>query len=241
MLIFFSCKLDIKARTEQMKLKLYEDEKSLLESVDQTCDQLTQQIQSASRGNAKGTNIQELLDNVNIRFVASTFAVDKVFEQGFIRHNEVVPSDISLDLVTEIRKLHTKAPIILSLTADRPIFNSFLMKSLSILIHPDGDPSVKVPHQQKMMGEKELKVRFKVQDEGVYLVSVKLYNHHIRQSPVLVPVLDDPDQSLAKLGLALSSADNPDSSVLSAASELDTSESREYEVRKHDYICSSHH
>ena len=206
-----------------MKLKLDEDEKSLLESVDQTCDQLTQQIQAASRIKAKETNIQELLNSVNIRFEASSSSEDKVPEQGFISHNEVLPSDISLNLVTEIRKLHTKAAIVLSLTAERPLFNTFLMKSLSIIIHPEGDPSVKVPHQHKITGETELKIRFKVQDEGVYLVSVRLYNHHIRQSPVLIPVLNDPVYGLAKLGLTMSGADNPDSSFLSAASELDIS------------------
>ena len=220
---YFSCKLDIKTRTEQLKLKLDEDEKILLDSVDQTCDQLTQRIQAASRDKAKETNIQELLSSVNIRFEASSLSEDKAPEQGFISHNEVLPSNISLNLVTEIRKLQTKAAIVLSLTADRPLFNSFLMKSLSILIHPEGDPSVKVPHQHKITGEQELKIRFKVQEEGVYLVSVRLYNHHIRQSPLLVPVLNDPVHGLAKLGLTMSGADNPDSSFLSAASELDSS------------------
>jgi len=166
--------------------------------------------------------IQELL-NSHIRFVASTFDNADAPKQGFISQNDVLPSDLSLNLVTEIRKLHTKAAILLSVSGDRPLLDSILLKSLTVLIHPEGEPSFKVPHQQKMKGDQELLVRFKVQDEGLYLVSVKLYNHHIRQSPLLVPVFVDPDQGLAKLGITVSSSKNPDSSIQSVTSELDTS------------------
>ena len=190
--------------------------------MDQTFDQLTQQIQAASKDKAKETNFQELL-NSNIKFVASTFNDADAPKQGFICQNDVLPSDLGLNLVTEIRKLHTKAALLLSISADRHLLDSILLKSLTILIHPEGDPSVKVPHQQKMKGDQELMVRFKVQVEGVYLVAVRLYNHHIRQSPLLVPVFVDPDQGLAKLGLTVSSSDNPDSSIQSVTSELDTS------------------
>ena len=52
--------------------------------------------------------------------MAST--LDKV-EQGFISHNEVLPSDLSLDIVNEVRKLKTSAAIILSVSAASPMFN----------------------------------------------------------------------------------------------------------------------
>ena len=69
--------------------------------------------------------------------MAST--LDKV-EQGFISHNEVLPSDLSLDIVNEVRKLKTSAAIILSVSASRPVFNSLLMQSLSILVHLEAAP-----------------------------------------------------------------------------------------------------
>ena len=99
-------------------------------------------IQAASRDETKDVDLKELQDIVNIRsgvkfgvlciarcfilvdsisrFVAST--LDKV-EQGFISHNEVLPSDISLDITTEVRKLKTNAAIILSVSAASPMFN----------------------------------------------------------------------------------------------------------------------
>ena len=154
--------------------------------------------------------------------MAST--LDKV-EQGFISHSEVLPSDLSLDIVTEVRKLKTSAAIILSVSAARPVFNSLLMQSLSILVHPEADPGAKVTHQVKLMSEQELKVRFRVAEEGVYMVSVRLYNHHIRQSPLLLPVLGDPDQDLAKLGL-LASSDNLHTTSQNVASVLSQNESK---------------
>ena len=206
-------------------IKLDEDEKILLEAVDQTFDQLIQKIQAASKDKAKETNIQELL-NSHLRFMASTSDDADAPEQGkgFICQNDLLPCDLSLSLVTEIRKLYTKANLLVSVSADWPFrFNSSLLKSLTILIHPEGDTSVKVPHQQMMKGDRELLVRFKVQDEGLFLVSVRLYNHHIRQSPLLVPVFVDPDLSLTQLGFTVASSDNSDCSIQSATSELDTS------------------
>ena len=56
-------------------------------------------------------------------------------------------------------------------------------------------------------------------------MSVRLYNHHIRQSPYLLPVLDDPEQGLAKIGLLGSSSDNLNTTSQSVASELNSSSS----------------
>ena len=149
--------------------------------------------------------------------------LDKV-EQGFISQNKVLPSDLSLDIVTEIRKLKTSGAIILSVSAASPVFNSLLMQSLSILVHPEADPGARVTHQVKLTSEQELKIRFRVTEEGVYMVSIRLYNHHIRQSPLLLPVLGDLDQGLAKLGL-LASSDNLHTTNQNVASDLSKNES----------------
>ena len=169
----------------------------------------------------------ELLSNVNIRFVASIFDENrnKTIEQGFISYHGVLPSDLSIDLDTntELRNLKTKAAIIISVSANRPVFNPFLMKSLSILVHPEADPGAKVLHQYKVTGEEELKIRFKVWEEGVYMVSVRLYNHHISQSPILLPVLDDPAQCLAKLGLVVLNSVKINTPIQSVISEQGSS------------------
>ena len=64
-------------------------------------------------------------------------------------------------------------------------------------------------------------------------MSVRLYNHHIRQSPYLLPVLDDPEQGLAKIGLLRSTSDNLYTTSQSVASELNSS-IKVQELRKPD-------
>ena len=47
-------------------------------------------------------------------------------------------------------------------------------------------------------------MRIKASEEGQCKVSTKLYGQHITHSPVIVPVMDDPEKHLAEMGIFLS-------------------------------------
>ena len=47
-------------------------------------------------------------------------------------------------------------------------------------------------------------MRIKASEEGQYEVSTKLYGQHITHSPVIVPVMNDPEKHLVEMGIFLS-------------------------------------
>ena len=63
----FSCRAEIEARIGQLKARLDDSEKRLLDSLDETCLQLGEKIQAASTDEIKDVDLKELLDIVNIR------------------------------------------------------------------------------------------------------------------------------------------------------------------------------
>ena len=63
----FSCRAEIRARIEQLKARLDDSEKRILDSLDDTYLQLTEMIQATSRDETKDVDLKKLLDIVNIR------------------------------------------------------------------------------------------------------------------------------------------------------------------------------
>ena len=115
--------------------------------------------------------------NLHLRFVATLLDVEETNtpEQGFISHNDVLPSDLSLDIVTKVGKLKTSAAIILSVSADRPVLDSYLRKSLSILVHPEADSGTKVDHQVKVTSEQEFMIRSGMNTLDVIVVKIVFF------------------------------------------------------------------
>ena len=163
----------------------------LLENLHLSCDEIHDQLDYLD---SLGTW------NFDVKFTSLNDDISSL--HGLLYHDDVLPSDLTLELVTGITQLKTGAVIVLKVTSPKPILKDIILKKLSINIVNimSGDES-SFKFQKKIFSPTKMMMRVKTSEEGQYVISTKLYGHHVTNSPVTLPVMDDPEKHLAEMGI----------------------------------------
>ena len=200
----FRCEIEIRARTTALKVHLELSEELLLQRLQSSHDEIMDKLHKFSlRKNSQG---QEETVNFDLGFSSNTKDDVSVIStlHGLVCHDDVLPSDLSLELVTGITQLKPGAAIMLKVTSLKPILKDIILTKLSfsaVNAITSDDSSVKF--QKKISSPSEMKMRIKASEEGQYVISTKLYGQHVTNSPVIVPVMDYPEKHLAEMGIFL--------------------------------------
>ena len=190
-----------------MKTKLDDSEQKLLGSLENTWLELAKELQKCGGSEQGDFNAENFVSKFQFKFVGDP---DPSLSFGFLCRNNVHPWDLTLEVSSGFHKLRTGGFVILSVSSDKPVFSETIKKSLVTLVSLAADSesfeNTVINVQRKVAeDEKEMKLRFKVPKEGVYLVTVKLYDRHVTNSPLQLPILDNPEESLSRVGITLAS------------------------------------
>ena len=190
-----------------MKTKLDDSEQKLLGSLEDTWLELSKELQKCGGSEQGDFNAENFVSKFNFKFVGDQ---DPSLSYGFLCRNNVHPWDLTLEVSSGFHKLRTGGFVILSVSSDKPVFSETIKKSLVTLVSLTADSesseNTVINVQRKVAeDEKEMKLRFKVPKEGVYLVTVKLYDRHVTNSPLQLPILDNLEESLSRVGITLAS------------------------------------
>ena len=152
---------------------------------------------------------QDVTVDFDVKFANSSDSKDDVSTvsalHGLICHNDAHPSDLTLELVTGITQLRPGATIVLKLTSPKPILKGLVLSKLSISVaNAIKCDKSSVKFQKKVCSPSEMMMRIKAPEEGQFEVSTKLYDHHVLNSPVILPVMEDPEKHLAEIGIIMS-------------------------------------
>jgi len=207
------CVVEIKSRSIQLLSLIHEVESELIKQLESRCCKIKEDITSFSLEDGDGKdNFEELHELASIKFTIPEDNKDDLISMlGCIRHGDLYPSDLTLELTTKLRDIKTGAKLIFSVLAKKPVSKRMFNNMLTIAInHMDSNTTIK--EQTKITSQEELKFRFPVNLKGNYNVSVKLFNSNISNSPMLIPVVDNPEELFAEAGISCS-GDNKGSSI----------------------------
>ena len=210
----FRCEIDIRSRTTILKVLLELNEELLLKNLHSSYDEIKDKLHKISLG--KNSQGQDERVNFDLRFFSGTKDDVSIISSlhGLVSHNDALPSDLSLELVTGISQLKPETAILLKVTSPKPILKDLILSKLSVSVvnaFTRDDSSVKF--QKKICSPSEMMMRIKASEEGQFEVSIKLYGHHVTNSPVIVPVMDDPENHLAEIGIFQSDQNSSKSSA----------------------------
>ena len=216
--LIFRCEFDIKARTLHLKEQLELAEKTQL----QTLASSYQEVVTNLRGlggelGACGADIDEIPD-CDIEFAPNLQQEEDLTNLlGVVCHNNIFPEDLTLELVTDLQNLKVGSSILLSVTSSKSALKGIILKRITATI-TDGD-NVPTHFQKKVVSPNKMLVRFKAEKEGMFMTSVKLYGRQITNSPIVnIPVLENPENSFLKVGIMFSK--NADPSANSSSSGI---------------------
>ena len=185
--------------------------KKLLYDLDQSCQKLIEELHNFSINNADNSDekFQDLVENTNIKFAVANDIIDFSSCIGFVSQNNLLPSDLTLELATALLKVKTGGTILLNVCSNKDVSKQVFLTIFSSILHENS--TGEVYRQKKIESLHQMKMRFKAMERGVYTISVKLYGFHITNSPMVIPVDDVPEELLAKVGLSLvpSKTDGP--------------------------------
>ena len=196
-----------------MKTKLDDSEQKLLGSLEDTWLELSKELQKCGGSEQGDFNAENFVSKFKFKFVGDQ---DPSLSLGFLCRNNIHPWDLTLDVSSGFHKLRTGGFVIMSVSSDKPVFSEAIKKSLVTLVSlstadSESSENTVINVQRKVAeGEKEMKLRFKVPKEGVYLVTVKLYDRHVTNSPLQLPILDSPEESFSRVGITLASSSDLD-------------------------------
>ena len=201
------CEIQIRSRTEELKVLLEQSEEFLLQSLHSSCDEIRDRLHKLSLGTV--SQGQDVTVDFDVKFANSSDSKDDVSTvsalHGLICHNDAHPSDLTLELVTGITQLRPGATIVLKLTSPKPILKGLVPSKLSISVaNAIKCDKTSVKFQKKVCSPSEMMMRIKAPEEGQFEVSTKLYDHHVLNSPVILPVMEDPEKHLAEIGILMS-------------------------------------
>ena len=209
MQLIFRCEFDIKARTLHLKEQLELAEKTQL----QTLASSYQEVVTNLRGlggelGACGADIDEIPD-CDIEFAPNLQQEgDLTNLLGVVCHNNIFPEDLTLELITDLQNLKVGSSILLSVTSSKSALKGIILKRITATI-TDGD-NVPTHFQKKVVSPNKMLVRFKAEKEGLFMTSVKLYGRHIMNSPIVnLPVLENPEDSFSNVGVWFSKKADP--------------------------------
>ena len=197
--------VEIKSRSIQLLSLIHEVESELIKQLESRCCKIKEDITSFSLEDGDGKdNFEELHELASIKFTIPEDNKDDLISMlGCIRHGDLYPSDLTLELTTKLRDIKTGAKLIFSVLAKKPVSKRMFNNMLTIAInHMDSNTTIK--EQTKITSQEELKFRFPVNLKGNYNVSVKLFNSNISNSPMLIPVVDNPEELFAEAGISCS-------------------------------------
>ena len=177
--------------------------KLLLNDLNLSCQKLVEELKTLSLSKAEDSNekFHDLLETTNIKFAVATDIVDFSSCIGFISQNNLLPSDLTLELASNLLKVKTGGTILLSICSNKPVSQQAFLKVSTSILHEMS--SEEVYRQKKIESSQEMKMRFRSIQRGIYTISAKLYGVHITNSPLMIPVDDVPEELLAKVGLSL--------------------------------------
>jgi len=183
---------DLRRRVESEVLCFVQSLSSQVEPIGKdlisTLDSLIQALGNQSDGKE--------VDEKSIRFIPNDrFLNLDPADLGYFTISNVCPSDLQLDLITPISSIETgsKVKCSISCVKDMPtVIFQFLKCTVSLY------PEVHFPVE---VGPSGLDFSFDLPVPGRYLVAVKLYDQHIDDSPMLLPVSDCALSTLSKIGL----------------------------------------
>ena len=104
-----------------MKVLLEQNEELLLQSLQSSYDEIKDKLHKISLG--KNSQGQDETVNFDLGFSSNTKHDASIISalHGLVCHNDALPSDLSLELVTSITQLKPGAAIMLKVTSPKPI------------------------------------------------------------------------------------------------------------------------
>ena len=227
------CEIEIRARTTFLKDLLELNEQLLLQSLQTSYDEIKDKLHKLSLGKSSQD------ETVNFDLGFSSNAKDDISIisslHGLVSHNDALPSDLSLKLVTGISQLKPETAILLKVTSSKPILKDLILSKLTVsVVNAFTRDDSLVKFQKKICSPSEMMMRIKASEEGQYEVSTKLYGHHVTNSPMIVPVMDDPEKHLAEIGIFQSSGQVSKEESRPSVIPVKVDNSTQYEENTHE-------
>ena len=171
-----------------MENKLKEDEKSLRQQLDRLVEEeLTGSSEEMPREIQFQPLMLESLPGQNLL--------------GVVTVDGVLPSHLSLGLLSQLADLRDGASLRLEVAATLPGLGDSWQRKIVVTAVVQGEDGTerKIRVQRKREDGKVL-LRFEA-GLGVHKVSVWLYGQHVLSSPFIIPVQSEPEKILAEVGL----------------------------------------
>ena len=181
-----------------MENKIKEDEKSLRQQLDRLVEEeLTGSSQEMPREIQFQPLMLESLPGQNLL--------------GVVTVDGVLPSHLSLGLLSQLADLRDGASLTLEVAATRPGLGDSWQRRLVVTAVLQGEDGAErsLPVQRETKAGKVL-LGFKA-GLGVHSVSVLLYGQDILSSPFIIPVQTEPEKILAEVGLCFRGQSNTES------------------------------
>ena len=111
--------------------------KKLLSDLNLSCQKLIEELQSLSLSKSEDSNekFHDLLETTNIKFAVAKDIVDFSSIIGFVSQNNLMPSDLTLDLATNLLKVKTGGTILLSVCCNKSVSQQAFLKVSTSILH----------------------------------------------------------------------------------------------------------